>query len=180
MPLLADLSVNTITTPKTETMTPSQSRSDEERERIAAKAEAIGFGEPWMVRIRGKSATAVAIKKNGYDHSGEIGWDYTLPDGSGNRCSPDEFADNFVPVVPLVPVLAWPWSEKVDNPRAADWQIEQWKAIAGQVAIHGPREMSAHLHEVVDRADERAHAYPVVLAELIAERARFDSKRLRA
>lgn len=145
--------------------------SAEEKRRVTAIADRIEFGTPWLVQMRGTALTAAAIKKS-CGRSDEVGWDYTCADGSGGWCSPADFASNFVPLSPMVPVTtSQPWGDEGDT-RASRGQVDLWKAIAQHVDVQDRSGLITGLQRIVDQDEERAAAFPAVLAELIAERAR--------
>lgn len=131
-------------------------------------AEAIAFGQPWIVQDRRHSGTAVAVKKCG-GREDEIVWDYTFADGSGDYCNPDAFIDRFTPVAPMVPLTTTP-PPQLSGTRADEVQIALWIALATPLEVHGPASAYTRIEELIEQLDDRADAFLDVLAALIAER----------
>lgn len=141
----------------------------DEIDAIRAFTDAIDVGQPWLVTYRGTEMTAVAIKKCG-GRDDEIVWDYTWADGGGTFALPEEFAEQFIPVAPMVPLTAPVDVTAQPGPRASDLQIALWAALTGPINIGAHRDIIAGMHEVIDQVDDRADAFPALLAALLAER----------
>lgn len=147
------------------TLTPPRDEIDA----IRAFTDAIDLGQPWLVTYRGTEMTAVAIKKCG-GREDEIVWDYTWTDGGGTFALPEEFAQQFIPVAPMVPLTAPVDVTAQPGPRASDLQIALWAALTGPINICAHRDIVAGMQEVIDQVDARADAFPAILSALLAER----------
>lgn len=149
----------------TSTLEPNRAELDA----IAAFADAIAVGQPWVVSYRGTEMTAVAIKKCG-GRDDEILWDYTWADGGGDVVPPAEFARLFIPVAPMVPLTAHVEVTAPPRSRPSELQVALWAALAAPLEVSELADLAAGLQSVVDQADDRADAFPALLTALVAER----------
>lgn len=149
----------------TSTLEPTRAELDA----IAAFADAIAVGQPWVVSYRGTEMTAVAIKKCG-GRDDEIVWDYTWADGGGDVVPPEELARLFIPVAPMVPLTAPVEVTAPPRSRPSELQVALWAALAAPLEVSELADLAAGLRSVVDQADDRADAFPALLTALVAER----------
>jgi len=153
------------TTADRNTSTPSRDEIDA----IRAFTDAIDLGQPWLVTYRGTEMTAVAIKKSG-GREDEIVWDYTGADGGGTFALPEQFAERFIPVAPMVPLAAPVDVAAPSGPRASDLQIALWVALTVPIEASAHGDLVADMQAVIDQCDARSDAFPAILSALLAER----------
>lgn len=149
----------------TSTLEPNRAELDA----IAAFADAIAVGQPWVVSYRGTEMTAVAIKKCGAATTKSCG---TTPGRTAaeTSCPPEEFARMFIPLAPMVPLTAPLEKTAPPSSRPSELQIALWAALAAPLAVSELADIAAGLQAVIDQADERADAFPALLDALVAER----------